>query len=153
MTQLGSLRLDAELAAAIENAAAALSDAGAQVQRRVVPHLDKGFEIWAGTLENTSAQSYEQILGQGTGVSHLWELLSMPFGRSAHTLPAVIVSAAEKISERLPSVLKRYAALAPPLQTHLEKLLGTTGVLLYPVYPRSAPKHHHALLRPRLTAH
>ncbi|MEE2787477.1 MAG: amidase [Myxococcota bacterium] len=151
MTELGGLRLDAHLADAIQHAAIVLNEAGAEIRYRAVEHLDKGFEIWMGALEETATETYETILGQGERIDHLRTLLAVPFGRAEHTLPALVVSAAEKLAGRLPPLLKRYGALASTLQAELEAMLGSTGVMLYPVYPRSAPKHYRALVRPRLT--
>ena len=47
-----------------------------------------------------------------------------------------------------PSLNAKLVSMGKSLQTEMETLLGTDGVLLYPPHPTVAPRHHHPICMP-----
>ena len=112
--------------------------------------LARAFDLWAATMEELSGHhSYKEALGDGDPVSGLAEALRYPLGRSHHILPALVVLWLERGLGLLPaSRRQRLLGELDRLRDSLESTLGDDGVLLYPPYPRTAPRHHHMMLRP-----
>jgi fatty acid amide hydrolase 2 len=74
--------------------------------------------------------------------------LKVAFGRSNHTLPALLVAAAGGLVQRLSGQSTGLARAAARLRTELAELLGDRGVLLHPPYTRPAPRHHQVWTTP-----
>ena len=151
VTRFGRRSIHGELRAAIEDATRSLEERGATVIHHQFKHLEKGFEIWSAALAQASKESYESILSGGQSIAFAREFMKLPFGRARHTLPALTVSLAEKLTERFEGSLRKYLELGDSIRETFVDTLGPNGVLLYPTYPKPAPRHHFALIRPRLT--
>lgn len=135
---------------AIRDSAAALSARGIPVQEWSHPALAKGFDLWAAAMEEASGDaSFRDVLSDGNPLSPWREAVKLPFRRSNHITPAVALLVIEKAMARLPASRRhRLLATLSELRKRLEDALGPNGVLLYPTYPRTAPRHRRMMLRP-----
>ncbi len=144
----GRVGVSDELRAAQERAASALSSQGARVRKARIKALESSLEIWSSMLEAAAGPSFSSMLGEGTEIAPAWELLKWALGRSPYTLPALGLALVEKIPKAFPSYGRRFIALGKELRRELVELIGPTGVLLYPPYATTAPKHGRAMLPP-----
>lgn len=106
--------------------------------------LRHAFEIWSALMQAARPMPFAEQLGQGRRISVLRELARWPLGLTPHTLPALALAALEW----LPLPMQRYVEEGRALREELLAALGEDGVLLYPPYPRVAPRHNRPLLRP-----
>jgi fatty acid amide hydrolase 2 len=135
---------------AIRNSAATLAARGVPVREWSHPSLAKGFDLWAAAMEEASGDaSFRDVLSDGNHISPWAEALKLPFRRSNHITPAVVLLLIERAMTRLPASRRhRLLATLSELRKRLEDALGPNGVLLYPTYPRTAPRHRRMMLRP-----
>ena len=143
-------RISKAVRSGMHAAANALEARGAKVRAWHHPALDKGFDLWAAVMEEYSGDaSFRDTLGDGKPVSPLREALKLPLGRSDFILPSVVLLLLEGAFARLPnSRRKRLLQTAVDLRDELEAAMGPNGVLLYPSYSRTAPRHRRMMLRP-----
>ena len=146
----GRTPVEFELVDALDRAAHALSRLGAKVQRRKMPELGRGFDLWSAGMANAAETSFRSLLAEGEPISMGREFLRWAFGRSEHTLPALVLAAVEDMWPIVPSIEQRVRLLedVAVLRKQIDELLGPRGILLFPPHPRSAPRHHAPLLRP-----
>ncbi|MSP63802.1 MAG: amidase [Myxococcales bacterium] len=144
----GRTRVGEPMREAVRRAAKALSARGARVATLRTPGMRNAFAIWSAMLAGAPGASYAEVLGDGEAIRPLRELAKFAFGRSHHSAPALILTAAEQVAKRFPGQIKRWIEAGRRLQTDLEAELGPRGVLLHPPYTRPAPKHHHPMLTP-----
>jgi fatty acid amide hydrolase 2 len=144
-----------EVARQVERAAAALAERGATVRPLDVATwrraFGRTFAVWSRAMTAATGEgpTFSELIGGGRRISVVAEAVRTAVGRR-RMIPATIGLIA---LERLAHVPfgDRLLALAPEVadvQRTLEDLLGDRGVLLHPPYPRPAPRHHAALLRP-----
>jgi fatty acid amide hydrolase 2 len=135
---------------AIRNSAAALSARGMPVQQWSHPSLAKGFDMWAAAMEEASGDaSFRDVLSDGKHISPWAEAVKLPVRRRTHITPAVVLLLLEGAMSRLPASRRhRLLATLSELRNRLEDALGPNGVLLYPTYPRTAPRHRRMMFRP-----
>lgn len=131
-------------------AADALEARGSKVERRSIPALGKSFEIWSAMLHEGRAgeSSFRELMAAGGDFAPWTELARFPLGRSRYTLPGLVLSLCEELPARLTSRFARILALGKDLSVELANVLGDRGVLLYPSFPRVAPRHHTPLFAP-----
>lgn len=145
--QSGLTRVSQELADAQVKVERALQARGAKVRRAEIPLLKRGIEIWSAMMSDAGGPSFAELLGDGEAIGVARQLLLLALGRSPHTLPALGLAAVEKLpmlrSGRSSSSLR----LGEELRRELARTIGS-GVMLYPSYPTTAPRHHQPLLPP-----
>jgi fatty acid amide hydrolase 2 len=131
-------------------AADALASRGAKVVRREVPGLSRSLEIWSAMLDEGRGgdSRFRDLMAHGGDFEPWRELARFPFGRSQYTLPGLLLSVLEEIPSKFASRTRRILALGKDLAAELADLLGDRGVLLYPSFPRVAPRHRTPLLAP-----
>lgn len=144
----GRTRVSDEYRRAIRDAAEALRARGARVQPLDAPRMKKAFPIWAAMMATGGGPRYAEVLGGGTPISPLRELVRLAVGRSHHTLPALVIAGLEELTARLPATVDAAVADGKALQAELEQVLGPRGVLLHPPYSRPAPRHWRPMLTP-----
>lgn len=144
----GRTRVWNRMRVAVRDAADALAARGATIKPLNLPRMRRAFEIWSAMMNSAGETTYAEVLGDGEPVALPRELLRAATGRSHHTLPALIVAAADVLARRLPTTLERMVRAGRALQHELEDILGPRGVLLHPPYTRPAPRHHGPLLTP-----
>lgn len=106
--------------------------------------LRLAFEIWSALMQAAEPTPFAEQLGEGRRISVFKELIKWPLGLTPHTLPALALAALEM----LPMPTQRFVEASRALKQELLAALGEDGVLLYPPYPRVAPRHNRPLLRP-----
>lgn len=106
--------------------------------------LRHAFEIWSALMHEAGPTPFAVQLGEGRRISTLRELAKWPLGLSPHTLPALALA----LLDAVPLPTRRYVELGRALRAELLDTLGDDGVLLYPPYPRVAPRHNRPLLTP-----
>lgn len=144
----GWQKVEPDVAGALARAAAWLAQQGARVRTEKVPLLASSMEIWTALMLAAGGPTFRELLGNGTAVRKLPALFAYATGRSPHTWPAVALACLEDLPKWLPSRSQRYCELGRRLRHDLIDLIGPGGVMLYPPFPRPAPKHHSALLKP-----
>ncbi len=151
MRDNGRIAVADEVMDAVERAALALARRGAKVRRFQHPLFARSLEIWAANMAAGDGPSFAELMGNGTAVRPLRELGRYLVRSSPHTLPAIGLGLVEKVSERFPARLAEMLAATAELRAALEDLLGGAGgrgVLLFPPYPETAPRHGRPLLFP-----
>jgi fatty acid amide hydrolase 2 len=146
----GPGRVAAPLLASQRRAADALAARGARVERRAIPSLARSFEIWSAMLHEAGGaeSSFRAMMSEGSEFAPWRELGRIPLGRSRFTLPGVLLSLFEELPALMTSRVRRVLALGHDLAAELAEVLGDRGVMLYPSFPRLAPRHHTPLLVP-----
>jgi fatty acid amide hydrolase 2 len=144
----GVLPVAKELLEAQRKVCGALARRGAKVEPVEIPALRDSLVLWSSMLAAASDRSFASLMGSGREVSALWELLLWTIGRSDHTLPAIGLAALEKLPKLLPGKRDEYVARGKALRAELVRRIGPNGVMLYPSYPTTAPRHHKPLLPP-----
>ncbi len=141
-------RIRSSMRNAIRRASDALADRGATIAEIDPSIFRRAFMIWSSMMTAVDGPDYATILGDGQPIRTGRELLKALVGRSQHTIPALVVVAAESLTRLMPSKVEAMVAAGKALQAQLEGILGKNGVLLFPPYTRPAPRHHGPLLTP-----
>ena len=144
----GIVRIEPALEDAIERAAAALGRKGARVVEARLDKLGRSLEMWSAMLNAAGGESFAALMGEGTAVGGGVELARWLVGRSAHTLPAIMLALVEKVPSLMPGHAEKMVAQTLELRHDVESLIEPGGVMLYPSFPKVAPKHNRPLLAP-----
>lgn len=139
------------LVAAQRRAADALVARGAKLERRAIPGLARSFEIWSAMMhEGRAGESrFRDLMAEGSADFAPWrELARFPLGGSRYTLPGLLLSLFEELPARFSARTRQILALGKDLSAELAAVLGDRGVMLYPSFPRVAPRHRTPLLAP-----
>lgn len=147
--QNGATRPRPPMLDALQRAVEVLGAAGARIERAPAGLFGRSLEIWAAAMEALDEAPFEILLGDGRRISLRRELPRLLLRRSRHTTVALVAVllqrfAGRALGSRLQTLLDEGAAL----QARLDDLLGDDGVLLHPPFPRPAPRHRLAMLRP-----
>ena len=142
--------VDSALVEAQRKAADALASRGVKVERRTIRGLSRSFEIWSAMMDEGRAgeSSFRELMAAGGAFEPWKEIARFPMGRSQYTLPGLLLSVFEEVPALMTSRARRILALGKDLATELADVLGGHGVMLYPSFPRIAPRHHTPLLAP-----
>ena len=153
----GRMRVADVMKKSVRTAARALADRGAEVREARLPSLGRGLEIWGAMLhEVANGEGYDKILADSSGrgeIDPLRELARWATGSSPHTFPALAVCLLGRVADRFAKHRDRFVAEGRALALELDRLLGDRGVLLYPPYTTTAPRHGAAILRPLDVGH
>ncbi|WP_437683074.1 amidase [Sorangium sp. So ce131] len=144
----GIWRVSADLLAAQRRAARALAARGATVREARIDLLARTLDIWTAMVGTSGGATFRALLGNGRPVSLSRELARWSIRRSPHTLPALALTLLEDVGQRLPARVRRALELGQALRAELVSRIGERGVMLYPSYPRPAPRHYAPLLPP-----
>ncbi len=144
----GTTPVSAELRRAQERAAEHFASLGADVKRCRIPLLQMSYDIWGASLHAHGGHSFSELLGNGTPVSGTMELLRWASGRGQHTLPAILLAAFEWTADFPKGRGDRFVKLGEQLRAELARELGDDGILLFPSYAQTAPRHYAPLLQP-----
>ncbi len=137
----GLMRASRDMKAALHRAAEALQRRGAQVKTIRLPKLRRSLELWSGRMSAASALPFQTLLGEGTPIDLRREIVRWALRKSDHTLPALGLAALEKVPFVTPADPGPVVQASRELRDELSEMLGERGVLLYPPYTRSAPRH------------
>ncbi len=144
----GRLRVSGELRGAQVRAARALERRGARVRTWTSPLLRHSLEMWAVLMSDAGGPTFAELMGEGRAVPAFRELGLWLLGRSEHTFAAIGLAVLEKFPALKGDAAHRFIDMAKALRAELLAELGDRGVLLFPPYTRTAPRHHTALLPP-----
>ncbi len=138
----------ASLQRAQRRAAAELARRGADVSSRSYPALKRSLHYWGAGLSAAGGTPFGVLMGDGQRVRVLPEFAKWLVRRSAHTLPALGLAAIERVPELLPDRTSALLEELDALRARMSDDLGDDGVMLFPTYSRTAPRHYAPLLRP-----
>jgi len=144
----GLARVSRDMRRALAETAKALEYAGFQVEPWAPSRLHRAAEIWGAKLAVTGDPTVREFLGNGVPISLLAEWSRWPLRRSRHSLISLIMASGEALTHASEAQATRLIAIADEIRDEIEDCLGDDGVLVFPVYPRSAPRHHFPLLSP-----
>ncbi len=144
----GFLGVSEELGRAQQRVADHLAEQGARVEERRFPRLKKSIEIWSAMLAEAGGTAFGVLLGNGAPISAAKELARFALGRSPHTLPALALAVMEGLVKGSPAQTARFVAEGTALRAELLDAMGPSGIMLFPVYPETAPKHVWPLFPP-----
>jgi fatty acid amide hydrolase 2 len=139
--------VEGALVLAQERAAEALGRAGARVETKIFAAFKEAITLWTAVLELGDGPSFREMMEDGVKCSLPVEFARTLVGRGDHTLPALALSALEGLSPYIPGK-EKFLRRVEETKAHVHEHLGADGVLLYPSYPRVAPKHRAPLLAP-----
>lgn len=144
----GLRNVSSDLRDAQSSAAKALAARGAVVTQDRIPAFKRSLDLWSKLMSAAEDTSFASRLGQGEPIAIGWEHVKWLLGRSDHTFPAIGLANIE----RLPLVQSGDAAglfaEVRALRDEIADRIGPDGVLLYPPYTRTAPRHGRPLLTP-----
>jgi fatty acid amide hydrolase 2 len=144
----GIVKIEPALEEAIERAASALEKRGARVVEARLDRLARSLEMWSAMLDAAGGASFAELMGEGTAVRGGVELARWLLGRRDHTLPAILLAIVEKVPKLMPGHAEKMVAETRALREDVQALIASGGVLLYPPFPKIAPKHNRPLLAP-----
>ncbi len=144
----GIADVEPELAGAIDRAASALGRRGARVIEARLDKLARSIEMWSSMMHAAAVESFAAQMGDGSPVKVGAELVRWLFGRSSHTLPAIGLALIEKVPHLMPARAEKMIAQALELRHDVESLIEPGGAMLFPPFPRVAPKHGRPILTP-----
>ncbi len=124
-----------------------LASQGADVSQVRVKGLRRSLEIWSAMMSAAAETSFRVLLGDGRPISFGRELLKLVLGRSEHTLAAWALALVEELPLLHGRGAAQMLARGADLKRELELLIGD-GVMLYPPYASTAPRHGLPLLTP-----
>jgi len=144
----GVHRVSKELRSAQRAAARALQDRGAIVVEKDIPALKYSFEIWSQMLSAAGGHSFRELLANH-GELHLGkELFRWITGKGAHTIPALALAWGESLSFIVPDNKDEMITLGAELRAELTREIGPQGIMLFPPFTKTAPRHYLQLLQP-----
>lgn len=138
----GRQRVSRDMKAAQQRAVEGLRPFVASVRSARLAELKHSFEIWGAMMAAAGGPAFAEQLGNGKAVSLLRELPLWALRQSDHTLPALLLALTEKVP--LP---KRFMAMGASLRQQMLDLMGDNGVILYPPYTCTAPRHYVPMLK------
>ena len=145
----GFIETSRELQEAQGRVARHLASRGAKVITTEIPGLEHSLDIWSSMMAAfDSGPAFGELLGEGKPVRVFEQLALWAVGRSPHTLPALGLAFLEKLVKTAPSRMQRFIDAGLALKEDLVARLGPKGVLLYPSYASSAPRHYTPLFPP-----
>ena len=136
-----------ELLGAQREALAALADAGAKTETRAIKEFRKSMSYWSTMLGSSNAVPFAESLGVVGFTNQLAELAKLAVGRSDHTLPALLLAIIEGPAGAGRPSADKIIRHGERFRDELNAILGKDGIMLFPSYPMTAPRHGYAQLR------
>lgn len=136
----GIVSPSADVAAAVDKTALELRSRGFHVERWRPPGIEQGLQLWLGALDQGD-KSFLDSLGDGGDVALGRNWLRLPFGKSEHIFPSLVLATMERAMAGAQGQSAKWASLAPNLQRAIEQKLGDDGVLVFPAFHRAAMRH------------
>ncbi|XP_071540461.1 fatty-acid amide hydrolase 2-B-like isoform X2 [Panulirus ornatus] len=139
------------------------------VHKVIIPGMRRSFQIWQEKFSEEYGDDTPmfQKLADNKGEINVWtEITRAILGRAHHTLPSLAQAALDKLAgevkflkdqkkvflgKEITPVSRTVIQLETQwktLQMRLQRLLGETGVLLYPSHSTLAPYHSESFFRP-----
>lgn len=144
----GLRRVSKDLVAAQAGASEALAELGATVTHDRLRGFRRSLDLWSQVMSGASETPFGTHLGEGKPIAIGWEHLKWLFRRSDHTFPALGLANLERIPFMKPKDLGPVHAKVAELRDEISMRIGPDGVLLFPSYTRTAPRHGRPMLTP-----
>lgn len=105
--------------------------------------------IWGACMKSNQEPGLDEHLANLKGrINPRLELIKRIFGKSNHTLIAILSAMMAKKGDKFGSVRNIYLReCRNELLKEVEKMLGTNGVLIYPTHPTPAPYHNEPITK------
>jgi fatty acid amide hydrolase 2 len=143
----GMLAPSSDVRAGVQTAVQALRERGCKVEAWRPPGIERGLEIWAAALTNSGGHKYIESLGDFGPVNLAQQWLRWPLGNSDHIFPCLALATVEQLFLKFPKYGKAMSDQRQVLRDEIESKLGSNGVLIFPPFHRTAPRHGaHAVL-------
>jgi len=136
----GIKKINQDLLEAQRQALAHLNLQGATSKITTLERLKYSFEIFAHAFMKAGGFSVERKLSHYKKFNFMMEILKWITGTSDHIFPILGLIAQERYYGG--RVEKKYLKLGVELKNEMHELLGENGVLLFPTYTMTAPKHN-----------
>lgn len=144
----GMSKVSPAIASAIARASGHLASLGARVDTPSIPHLRRSFEVWSAMVsEAQPADSFRSDMQRTSARELLGQLGLWAMGRSDHTFPALGLALVENIGASMPALARRSVGRFEQIREALTSAIGEHGVMLYPTFPRVAPRHRWPAVR------
>ena len=134
--------------AAVRRATEVCRARGARIGEYPAQRFMRSVEMWSAQVQADAGPPYAEILGSAGRLKLKREVPRWLVGRSDHTFAALSVVALEGLTRRMNGRMAPARAALARLRADLIATLGDNGVLLFPPYPRSAPRHKATLRHP-----
>jgi fatty acid amide hydrolase 2 len=99
-------------------------------------------------MSANAEHSFADLLGNGAPLSAVKQLLLWCVGQSPHTLPAIMLALVEGLPGVAPADVTKLYDETARMRDEFAKLMGDRGVMLFPPFTRTAPRHGMPLLTP-----
>jgi fatty acid amide hydrolase 2 len=126
---------------AVRSTVESLRASGCRVVQWRPPGIENSLQIWANAIASAGGPKFNEVVGDGAAIDLIAQWLRWPLRRADHILPVLGLATIEKIIERVPMFAQRMANQHITLRDAIESKLGPRGVLVCPVFHRTAPKH------------
>jgi len=136
-----------EMAASLQGCADHLASRGARVEHVAIPRLKRSFDIWSSAMGAYKSKGFGELMGNGSPISPIRELARRPLGRSEYTAMASLLAIAEGLTDRVPQFRDAMLKQGEQLRVEVAEHLGDDGVMLFPPFPRTAPRHYWPFVR------
>lgn len=143
----GTSDLDPRLESSVHFAVRYLKELGSQVFQTPERIFIRAFELWLARAQSIEGRDFPSFLSGGPEINYTKEFVSLFLGRRRYTFPALLTALLDQYSDDRALAGERLIELNR-LRNQLSQMLGTNGVLIMPVHPRLAPKHHTTYTRP-----
>ena len=137
-----------DVRAAVQRATEVCRARGARVGEYPARRFKRSVEMWTAQVQADPGPPYSEMLGADEPVRLGREGPRWLLGRSDHTFAALSVVALQALAHRMEGRMAPARAAADRLRDDLIATLGCNGVLLFPPYARSAPRHRGTLRHP-----
>lgn len=107
----------------------------------------QAFELWLARAQTIEGHNFTSFLSGQPKINFLKEFSSLLIGHRRYTFPALLTAMLDHYGDDRAKATDRLADLTK-LKKQLSSILGRNGVLIMPVHPRLAPKHHTTYTRP-----
>ncbi|PIS11402.1 MAG: amidase [Bdellovibrio sp. CG10_big_fil_rev_8_21_14_0_10_47_8] len=143
----GASMTEPDLVESVINAGRYLHEMGTSVQEANEKLLTRSLDIWLGRAFSIEGRDFPEYLSNGEKLSIGQEFLRLILGKRKYTAPALLTALLDNTADERKH-LQEFLGNLDQLKARLTAALGDNGVLIMPVHPRKAPKHHSTYLRP-----
>jgi fatty acid amide hydrolase 2 len=144
----GAKKVDKELQEAQERAANHLASLGAKVQVRQFEGFHHGAEMWITNLSaHEGKHTFRKLMGRPDTLDLVGQLGRWMVGGADHTIVAILTGLFEDVGAGFEKRTRHFLSLTEEIRATVHASLDPNTVILYPTYPRLAPRHHMPKLR------
>jgi len=126
---------------AVRRSVQALERLGCQVEAWTPPSIHRGVEMWFAALSQAGGPTFAEVISDGQPFELLRQWARWPLRRSEHIFPVLALATLERAIKPFSKLRQASAELRLVLRKEIEDKLGDDGVLVCPVFHRTAPRH------------